>query len=256
MGAAEQEENKINGGRFMKRIVSIICISLLVLFHVQTVYAKDQKDANWYMWHGDQDALILGTITNVDGSTISLQVEKRLSGKGVIDETFRQIPDDEIADHITIKDCGSYQMSYHQKVQPEEGDFIIVSLEKEGDIWVAKWEPFEVSSVDYQSAEFLPIEKENGLSFAWTTFLRTDGRMNDFTFAEQKDGAKVIGRGVFDDGKLIEEVIYETSNVDFETRVTFVKSIPGIVFLVCIIAILISVISLIVIVIKKICKRK
>ncbi len=240
----------------MKRIIKTICIGILVLFNLQTIYAKDQKDANWYMWRGDQDALILGTITNVDGSTISVQVEKRLSGKGVIDDTFRQIPDDKIEDHIIIKDFGSYQMSYHQKVQPEEGDFIIVSLEKEGDIWEAKWEPFEVSSADYQSTEFLPIEKENGLSFAWTTFIRTDGKMNDFTFAEQEDGEKVIGRGVFDDGKMIEEVIYETSNVKFETKATLVKNIPGTVFLVGIIAIFISVVSLIVIVIKKICKRK
>lgn len=240
----------------MKRIVRMICIGVLVLFNLQTIYAKDQMDANWYMWHGDQDALILGTITNIDGSTISVQVEKKLSGKGVIDENFRQIPDDEIENHITIKDCGSYQMSYHQKTQPEVGDFIIISVEKKGEIWEAKWEPFEVSSVDYQNAEFLPIEKENGLSFAWTTFLKTDGKMNDFTFVKQEDGEKVIGRGVFDDGKMVEEVIYEASNKEFKTTMTFVENIPGIAFLVCTIVLFISMVSLIVIVIKKIYKRK
>lgn len=221
----------------MKKFIQInLLIGIIFLGGILIAFASEKNDENWYMWHGNQDALVLGEITEIEDTLVHMHVQKRLSGKGIIDDSFRQIPDEYIADNIVIKDVENYKMSYFGNIKPEIGDYIVVSIDREGDIWSANWPPFEVNSMEYENVEFLPQNQENGLSFAWNTFVRTDGKMNDFMFVKTEDGEQVIGRGVFDDGKEVEEIIYESATTDLEVYVrTKVKVGTVGVIIVCLI---------------------
>lgn len=140
-----------------------------------------------------------------------MEVEKRLRPKGIINDVYRQLPDEEIHDSLHIERFDSYQMSYHGKTEPETGDVIIVSLDAGDTCWKVNWPPFEVSSSDYSSLEFLSSFNETPESFAWATFVRTDGQINDFTITRCKDGSQsVIGKGVLN-GKTIDEEIYRST---------------------------------------------
>lgn len=221
----------------MKKFIQINLLICIMLFGgILIVFASEKKDENWYMWHGNQDALVLGEITEIEDTLVHMHVQKRLSGKGIIDESFRQISDEYIADNIVIKDVENYKMSYFGNTKPEIGDYIVISIDRAGDIWSANWPPFEVNSMEYENVEFLPQDQDNGLSFAWNIFVRTDGKMNDFTFVETENGEQVIGRGVFDDKKEVEEIIYESSTIDLEMHVrTKVKVGTVGVIIVCLI---------------------
>lgn len=140
-----------------------------------------------------------------------MEVEKRLRPKGIINDVNRQLPDEEIDDSLHIERFDSYQTSYHGKTEPETGDVIIVSLDAGDTCWKVNWPPFEVSGSDYSSLEFLSSFNETPESFAWATFVRTDGQINDFTITRCKDGSQsVTGKGVLN-GKTIDEEIYRST---------------------------------------------
>lgn len=198
--------NRWNG---KKAIYLPVLLIFLYAIHICT-YAEGH-DANWKMWHGDQDALILGTVSRIDTETITLEVEKRLRPKGIINDVNRQLPDEEIDDILQIERFDSYQTSYHGKTKPESGDVIIVSLDAGDTCWKVNWPPFEVSGSDHNSLEFLSSFDETPESFAWATFVRTDGQINDFTITRCEDGSQsVTAKGVLS-GKTIDEEIYRST---------------------------------------------
>lgn len=207
----------------MKRILyGMILLSGICMMSMYSYGAE--QDANWQMWHGDQDAMILGTILRLDNENMTLNVEKRLFAKGIINDVYRQIPAEEIDDVLKIEKFERYETSYNDKEKPEIGDVIVISLDLGGEVWKVNWLPFEVSGKDYKNLEFLPTDRETPESFAWTTFIRTDGKMNDFTFVNDKNEEKVIGKGIFDDGKIVEDEIYTvTKNIPFTINAYFIK---------------------------------
>lgn len=183
--------------------------------------------------------MILGTITEIDTDRIRVNVEKKLYPKGIINDAYRQIPSEDIGNVLDIEKFESYETSYNDKKAPGVGDIIIVSLDAGSDMWQVNWLPFEVSDKDYRNLEFLPANRETPESFAWTTFIKTDGKMNEFTFITEKNMKKVIGKGIFDDGKIIEDEIYTvTDKIPFTINVSFIKknmskiSVGGILILI------------------------
>ena len=209
----------------MKKVVCIILIFLCVFnINIFSYAGEDKKDSNWQMWHGNQDALILGTIVEIDAESFSINVEKRLYPQGIIDDTYRQIPKEDIGEILEIEKFEKYETSYNEKKTPGVGDIIIVSLDKGGEIWKVNWPPFEVSGKDYQNLEFVTPSRETPESFAWLTFVKTDGKMNDFTFISEENVKKVIGRGIFNDGEIIEDEIYSiTDKQPITIKVSFIK---------------------------------
>lgn len=197
----------------MKKMFRLVLL-FLCIFNVNFFsYGEENKnDPNWQMWHGNQDALILGTIVEMDAESFTINVEKKLYPQGIIDDTYRQLSKEDIGERLEIEKFEKYETSYNEKETPGVGDVIIVSLDKAGDLWKVNWPPFEVSGKDYQNLEFVTPSRETPESFAWLTSVKTDGRMNDFTFISEENVKKVIGKGIFDDGKIIEDEIYTITN--------------------------------------------
>lgn len=202
----------------LKQIILVTCAFVLLLSHF--AYADEMKDDNWNMWHGNQDALILGEVLDVGENTCKLQAVKPLFPKGIITEEYRQLEAEEIPETLNVQGILSYKMSYHDKYQVEQGDCIIVSLDKEGDFWKMNYAPIEVSSSDYQTLVCLPAERETAESFAWDTFIRTDGKLNEFFFEEEDGKIRVIGRGQFEEGTIVEDIIYESAGMGMSIEVT------------------------------------
>lgn len=211
----------------MKKGICLV-VFLMSIFYIGVYSYGAEEDANWQMWHGNQDALILGTITEIETGSIRINVEKKLYPKGIINDVYRQIPSEDIGDVLEIEKFERYETSYNDKKEPEAGDIIIVSLDAGNEIWQVNGLPFEVSDKNYRNLEFLPSDRETPESFAWTTFIKTDGKMNDFTFITEKNMKKVIGKGVFDDGKIVEDEIYTVADkIPFTVNVSFVRKNMG-----------------------------
>lgn len=201
-----------------------LVIFLTCIFTISIYSYGAEEDANWQMWHGNQDALILGTIAEIGTDSIRVNVEKKLYPKGIINDVYRQIPSEDIGNILEIEKFAGYETSYNDKKVPGVGDIIIVSLDEGSEIWQVNWLPFEVSDIDYRKLEFLPSNRETPESFAWTTFIQTDGKMNDFTFKTEKNIKKVIGKGIYTDGKIIEDEIYTvTDTVPFTINISFIR---------------------------------
>lgn len=202
----------------LKQIILVTCCFLLLLSHF--AYADEMKDDNWNMWHGNQDVLILGEVLEIGENTCKLQVVKPLFPKGIITEEYRQLEAEEIPETLNVQGILDYKMSYHDKCQVEQGDCMIASLDKEGDFWKMNYSPIEVSSSDYQTLVCLPAERETAESFTWDTFVRTDGKLNEFFFEKEDGKIRVIARGQFEEGTIVEDIIYESKATGMSIEVT------------------------------------
>lgn len=134
------------------------------------------------MWHGEQDALVLGTIEKEENGEYTIDVAKCLYPRGIITDDFRQLSAEEVPQTIVVNHLLDYKISYNGKTQPEEGDSIIVSLDKGSENWECNYSPLEVSGTDYETLELTTPANETAESFAWLTFIRTDGKINEFQF--------------------------------------------------------------------------
>lgn len=196
----------------VRRLTALPLSLLLCLVFSLTALAHD---AEYGMWHGEQNALIIGTIEEIDGPLCRMTVNHAFTcgpegaEKTVID---RMLPVDEIPASLTADLTGydgqifSYLISYHGKTRPEKGDFVLLSLDKKGDIWDAVWAPYEVSGTDPETLELLPEKEKSGTAAAWEVFIRSDGTVNDFK-SIQNDG--IIAYVRQEDGVTTEETVWE-----------------------------------------------
>lgn len=208
----------------MKKIRKIAVICFMVFLCATNVWASESEEENQKMWYGEQDALVLGTISDIEDGTYKIEVVKYLYPRGIINDTFRQLPVETLPDSILVEHLADYKISYNDKTQPEKGDCLILSVDKNEEAWKANYSPIEVSGTDYKTLEITPTDRETGESFAWLTFVKTDGKMNEFEFENSNQKLQVTGRGKFDDGKIVESVIYEKYSKDFETPAEVVYS--------------------------------
>lgn len=137
-------------------------------------------DAEWRMMHGEQDALIIGTVREVTGEGVLVQAEHVILCKE--DSTLnRQLPGEEIPEEMEIESV-TYDSSYHGRTTPETGDFIVISADRSESKWKQCWLALEVSSTDLTTLETLPKEEMTAKAYAWQLFLRSDGEMNEFSY--------------------------------------------------------------------------
>lgn len=196
----------------VRRFISLPLGLLLCLFFTLTAMAHD---AEYGMWHGEQNALIIGTIDEIDGNLCRVTVNHALTcgpegaEKHIID---RMLPVDEIPASLTADLTGydgqifPYLISYHGKTRPEKGDFVLLSLDKKGDIWDAVWAPYEVSKTDPETLELLPEKEKNGTAAAWEVFVHSGGAINDFNAI---DSDRVIAYIRQEDGTAAKETVWE-----------------------------------------------
>lgn len=196
----------------VRRLTALPLILLLCLVFTLTALAHD---AEYGMWHGEQNALIIGTVEEIDGTLCRVTVNHAFTcgpegaEKNVID---RMLPVDEIPASLTADLTGydgqifSYLISYHGKSRPEKGDFVLLSLDKKGDIWDAVWGPYEVSGTDPNTLELLPEKEKGGTAAAWEVFIHSGGAINDFKSIESDRIAAYIRQ---EDGTTVEETVWE-----------------------------------------------
>lgn len=196
----------------VRRLTALPLSLLLCLAFTLTVLAHD---AEYGMWHGEQNALIIGTIEEIDGTLCRVTVNHAFTcgpdgaEKTVID---RMLPVDEIPASLTADLTGydgqifSYLISYHGKIRPEKGDFVLLSLDKKGDIWDAVWGPYEVSGTDPETLELLPEKDKGGTAAAWEVFIHSYGAVNDFKSIESDMIVAYIRQ---EDGTTVEETVWE-----------------------------------------------
>ncbi|MCB6609087.1 hypothetical protein V3C10_20170 [[Clostridium] symbiosum] len=198
-----------------KAVRSLTALPLILLLCLVFTLTALAHDAEYGMWHGEQNALIIGTVEEIDGTLCRVTVNHAFTcgpegaEKNVID---RMLPVDEIPASLTADLTGydgqifSYLISYHGKTRPEKGDFVLLSLDKKGDIWDAVWGPYEVSGTDPNTLELLPEKEKGGTAAAWEVFIHSGGAINDFKSIESDRIAAYIRQ---EDGTTVEETVWE-----------------------------------------------
>lgn len=183
----------------------IVCTMVLVyvagLSMPMTVYAADEE---WRMMHGEQDALVIGTITEITEEGYRVEVAQPMwcqqdTTKG------RMIPLEEVPSEMIIPEI-RYAYSYHMRKAPEVGDCIFISVDKKnGDIWEQNWLAMEVNSTEPDSMQFAQPEYMTSSEYAWQIFALSGGETTSFAF----DGNDILyadGEVVFDRMEYLKEL--------------------------------------------------
>ncbi len=188
-------------------MAGLAAVASAVIFAVFPVYAHDIE---WGIRHGEQDALVLGTVKEAGEDWVLLEEVIPLP----CDRTttiYRQLEPEQIPATMKVANVQPYAMSYHDKTRAEAGDCMMVSADQDGNQWKALYRPYEVSSMDTATLEFLPEERKTRDSAAWEAFVRSGGADSEFSFGDGKVYVKRKGAdGTEETVVLFEEAVTET----------------------------------------------
>lgn len=178
-----------------KRKWLILFCTFAILIGVCKPVTVLAADAEWRMMHGEQDALVIGTVTEEIEEGYKVEVAqafwcKQDAAKG------RMIPIEEVPAEMIIEEI-RYAFSYHGKSVPEVGDYIFISVDKKGSVWEQVWLAMEVSSTDPANMEFAQPENMTNSEYAWQIFVLSGGETTSFAF-DGDDILYVDGEIVFD----------------------------------------------------------
>ena len=135
----------------------ILCAAVLMVLSVSiSVWGADGM---WRMMHGEEDALILGTIQSIDEDYFTVAVEERLSCVSG-NARYRMLSGEEIPDTIRIKNdkISHYSLPYYHVerktgsgdlwygMKAETGDHILIPVNRDG----ADWKTFEFGNMMYK----------------------------------------------------------------------------------------------------------
>ena len=187
-------------------VYAMVFVFVVGLGTPMTVYAGD---AEWHMMHGEQDALIIGTITEITEDGYRVEVAQPMWCQQNA-YTGRMLPLEEVPAEMIIPEI-RYAYSYHTRKTPEIGDYIFISVDKKnGDIWEQKWLAMEVSSTDPESMQFAQPENMTNSEYAWQIFVQSGGETTSFGY----DGSDILyvdGEVVFNRIEYLKEL--ETQEV-------------------------------------------
>lgn len=185
---------------------------VLIVFVTIPVFAHDLE---YGVWHGEEDALVLGTVERVDENECDISVKEALPCKKEWNGIYKMLPLNKVPSKIVVNMTGykgnmyNYSISYHGKTKIEIGDSIIIPVDKSGEKWKAICAPYEVSSLDSEKLEFLPEKEKTSMSAAWEAFVHSDGKINNFAFS----GENVVAKITDENGKMKKEVIFEKKEI-------------------------------------------
>ena len=191
------------------KVVLMIIAVLAPLFVPMNAYAAD---AEWRMMHGEQDALVLGTIVEDTQDGFLVEVAEALwceqdAVKG------RMLPLEDVPDEMIVSIRTEYQYSYHGKTIPEVGDHIFISVDKKGDVWEQQWLVMEGSCADSATVEFATPENMRNSEYAWQLFVNSGGEKTNFAY-EGEDILYSDGEIVFEADKYAGEVATEEEPIE------------------------------------------
>lgn len=159
-----------------------ICTMVLILLAwVSMPTISYAADAEWRMMHGEQDALVVGTVTEITEEGYKIEVAWALwCAQDAV--RGRMIPLEEVPSEMIIPKI-RYVYSYHMRKEPQLGDCIFISVDqRKGDIWEQKWLAMEVSSTDIATMKFAKPEYMTNSEYAWKIFVLSGGKITSFAF--------------------------------------------------------------------------
>ena len=175
-----------------------------------TAYAHD---AEYGMWTGEQNGLLLGIVEEAGEDWVVLKEVKALpSGdKGGVND--RQLPPEEVPERLKVTDLRPYLISYNKVEKPQAGQCLLVSadLGKNGE-WKALWPPNEVSSLDTSTLEFQTDEDKNMYGAAWERFVHSGGKDYRFAFEHGDLSDTLYLQVPRDDGTMENQIIFQREN--------------------------------------------
>ena len=132
-----------------------LIISVIIVFFSSTIGFA--ADALYRLMHNDHDALVVGTVTKLEGDTITVVVKKQLiSSKDLnFSSPKRQIP---IKGTIIIKGVKEYALFHGTDAmegRPKKGDYVLASLKKGGRGFKNAWGVFKTDSNNYRTLNIL-----------------------------------------------------------------------------------------------------
>ena len=187
-----------------KGIIAAVTLLLTAVFGAGAAYAHD---AEYGMWNGEQNGLLLGEVEEAGGDWVILKDVRALpSGDegGVLD---RQLPPEDVPKRLKVTELRPYLISYSGAEQPQAGHYLLVSadLEENGD-WKALWSPTRGQQPRPVHPGIPAGGPKDHQGFAWEWFVHSGGAEHDFAF-EYGDVQTLYIRRVQADGSKKNEVL-------------------------------------------------
>jgi len=196
----------------------LFILNILLLVSANTLFGAD---AEFRCWYGQQHALVLGTVTNVDQALYTIQVAEVLPCAKLNDhhrwDDYNMLPLEQVPSEILVelKDPKYNILSDSCRL----GDKIVVSLVKKSKephplIWRRMWHLLRVSDTDKDELRIICDDDSKQDAVAWAIFIQSGA------------GKVVQGFGdnylTFPDGEQMEitkrvKEIYTISESDFGT---------------------------------------
>lgn len=159
----------------MKRFLLAVAF---VVFILQGSSAK-ASDSFAALIGGDQDILILGTITEIEGDRCTIQVEKKFSGSSR--SANRQLPLEEVPGILQFCkiDPRGYTNDFTRNKKINVGMKLFGSFNRDD----VGWSSYFVWAVNtFEPEKIRVISEHNTYDYALQAFLNSDGRIQEFIF--------------------------------------------------------------------------
>lgn len=189
------EDERERGQRMREKILIAAMLLLAFLIQPQMVFAEDIEDL--IMDNVNQDILMAGKVSHVSEDYIVLKVTDYIN----VELSEASIEKREEDHRYVIPRDGTltYEWSYHEKENVEEGDCVVASLKKINGKWKISHGLFEVDSDNYQTLSFEPFQWN--LTFPKTKlkyFINSDGRLKNFSSNENATEFYYKNRKIYD----------------------------------------------------------
>lgn len=154
---------------------ALLC-ALLILSFIPAPAPVQAGDLVWRLTHGDQYALVLGTVKAAGRSEMTLAISRAISGKKLKGQVRVSLPFGRLP------------------FRPQNGDHLLVSIGRESRSFHVKWGFFRVSSLRYNRLRIIGPGLSGMDQAALEHYVRSGGRENsffgvfDFLFVSYPDG--------------------------------------------------------------------
>ncbi|PAB60322.1 hypothetical protein [Anaeromicrobium sediminis] len=199
----------------MKKLFCVLIIFILIFCSVSEVLAGDIL---FRLTHGDQDALVIGKITDHKRSKYTVEVIHVVSGE---------------LNKKTITIISDFKYRFLE-IEPNIEDYCVLSLDKSIWSYKIKWGSYKVNSDNYKTLKFIKTGLSDGAKADLTAFewyINSGGKEKDFYFEgtkvylRQKNGESIIIYPV-EDEKInsinIEDISNEERQIEQKTDYTYI----------------------------------
>jgi len=165
-------------------------VAILAFFIFLLLFNKGQAaDATWRLMHNNHDALIIGEIVNIEKNIGTIKVTKNIiSSKDLnVSHPRKQIILKEAKVILPDGYFGFYDIENSKPlIKPAVGDYVLLSISKEGNVFRVAWGAFKVDSLDYRKLSImLPSTVNDGTKrevSAIKVFVNSNGKIVDNAF--------------------------------------------------------------------------